>query len=90
MPPGCSRRLAAEYTCQFKFVIDTEADCREVEGYLARLPEIDRGRVMLMPQGTDAAELAEKAAWLGPYCRDHGLHYCPRVHIERFGLVRGT
>ncbi len=88
--PEVVRRLAAEYTCQFKFVVDTAADCREVEDYLAGLPEIERGRVMLMPQGTDAAELAEKATWLEPYCRDHGLSFCPRVHIEQFGLVRGT
>jgi 7-carboxy-7-deazaguanine synthase len=87
--PDVVRRLAAEYDCQFKFVIDCPADCREVEAYLARFPEIDRGRVLLMPQGTRAAELAEKAAWLEPYCREHGLKFCPRRHIEWFGPERG-
>ena len=61
-----------------------------MEAYLARFPEIDRGRVLLMPQGTEAAELAEKAAWLEPYCREHGLTFCPRRHIEWFGMQRGT
>ena len=64
--------------------------CDEVERYLAGFPEIDRGRVLLMPQGTDAEELATRGAWLEPYCRPAGLHFCPRKQIEWFGLVRGT
>jgi 7-carboxy-7-deazaguanine synthase len=88
--PEVIGRLIAEYTYQFKFVVDTPADCEDVERYLADLPEIDRSRVMLMPQGTDAIALAKQAAWLEPYCREQRLHYCPRRHIEWFGLVRGT
>ena len=88
--PEVIRRLVAEYAYQFKFVIDTPADCDEVEQYLEQFPEIDRGRVMLMPQGTDAATLARHDDWLEPYCRMHNLHYSPRKHIEWFGLVRGT
>jgi 7-carboxy-7-deazaguanine synthase len=88
--PGVIRRLATQYDCQFKFVVDCPADCQEVEEYLAELPEIGRDRVMLMPQGTDAAELAEKARWLAPYCAEHGLSFCPRRQIEWFGSQRGT
>jgi 7-carboxy-7-deazaguanine synthase len=88
--PEVIRRLVTEHTYQLKFVIDRPDDCREVERYLAAFPEIDRSRAMLMPQGTDAESLAEKARWLVPYCDEHRLAYCPRVHIERFGLVRGT
>jgi 7-carboxy-7-deazaguanine synthase len=84
------RRLVAEYTYQFKFVVGEAADCAEVERYLVDFPEIDRARVMLMPQATDAETLARHAEWLEPYCRTHDLHYCPRKHIEWFGLVRGT
>jgi len=87
--PDAVRRLAAAYACQFKFVVDSPETCREVEQYLADFPEIDRSRVMLMPQGTDAQTLAQRAEWLEPYCADHGLRYCPRKQIEWFGLVRG-
>ena len=66
------------------------ADCDEVERYLVEFPEIDRSRVMLMPQGTDADKLARTAEWLEPYCQAHDLHFCPRRQIEWFGLVRGT
>ena len=44
---------------------------------------------MLMPQGVDADALAEKAAWLEPYCAQHGFQFCPRRQIEWFGAERG-
>jgi 7-carboxy-7-deazaguanine synthase len=88
--PEVIRRLTAEYDCQLKFVIDRREDCREVEAYLAEFPEIEQGRVMLMPQGADAETLAAKAAWLEPYCTKRGFHFCPRRQIEWFGAQRGT
>jgi len=88
--PEVVRRLVAEYDYQVKFVVDNLADCAEAEQYLAAFPEIDRARAMLMPQGTDAADLAEKGRWLEPYCRAHDLGFCPRRHIEWFGSRRGT
>ncbi len=87
--PGVINRLIAEYDYQIKFVIDNLADCEEVETYLASMPQIDRARVMLMPQGTNPDELAAKNQWLEPYCAQHGLLFCPRRHIEWFGPGRG-
>jgi 7-carboxy-7-deazaguanine synthase len=88
--PEVIRRLVAEYTYQVKFVVDAPDDCQEIADYLAAFPEIDRDRVLLMPQGTDAESLDERAVWLEPYCAARGLRYCPRRHIEWFGFVRGT
>lgn len=88
--PDVIRRLVGEYEYQVKFVVDRPADCEEIEKYLDEFPQIARSRVLLMPQGTDTAELAERAGWLEPYCAERALHYCPRRHIEWFGLVRGT
>jgi len=88
--PDVVRRLVGEYDYQVKFVVDQPDDLAEVEVYLAELPEIDRARAMLMPQGIDLEELAAKAAWIEPYCARHGLIYCPRRQIEWFGSRRGT
>lgn len=88
--PAVIRRLTAEYPYQFKFVVDAPADCEDVERYLEAFPALDRGRVMLMPQGMERSELAEKAAWLQAYCAGHGLHFCARRQIEWFGHIRGT
>jgi 7-carboxy-7-deazaguanine synthase len=87
--PDVIRRLVNEFPYQIKFVIDRPEDLEEVESYLTNFPEIDRGRVLLMPQGTDLSTLRDKERWLQPYCRQRGYHYCPRRHIEWFGPVRG-
>jgi 7-carboxy-7-deazaguanine synthase len=87
--PDVIRRLNAEYDCQLKFVVDCPADCQEVLTYLAGFPEIEHSRAMLMPQGVDAAALAEKARWLEPYCAANGLTFCSRRQIEWFGAERG-
>ncbi|HVU86995.1 MAG TPA: 7-carboxy-7-deazaguanine synthase QueE [Pirellulales bacterium] len=88
--PSVIRRLTADYAYQLKFVVDRPDDLAEVERYLAEFPEVDRSRVLLMPQGTDQAELAERAAWIAEYCEAAGFRYCPRKHIEWYGVVRGT
>jgi 7-carboxy-7-deazaguanine synthase len=88
--PEVIRRLVREYPYQIKFVVDSPRDCQEAETWLAEFPEIDRARVLLMPQGTDLEILNRHAAWLEPYCRERGFQFCPRKHIEWFGCVRGT
>jgi len=88
--PHVMQKLVSQYKYQIKFVVDAPADCQEAQRYLDEMPQIDRSRVMLMPQGTTLEELAARAEWLEPYCRDHSLVYCPRRQIEWFGLVRGT
>jgi 7-carboxy-7-deazaguanine synthase len=88
--PDVIRRLTAEHAYQIKFVVDEPRDLVEVDQYLEEFPEIDRDCVMLMPQGTDAATLQRTQTWLEPYCRQHGLRFCSRKHVEWFGLVRGT
>lgn len=88
--PRVIRRLVRDYAYQIKFVVDMLGDLDEIERYLAGFPQIDRGRVLLMPQGIDAEELATRGAWLEEYCHQSGLRYCPRKQIEWYGLARGT
>jgi 7-carboxy-7-deazaguanine synthase len=89
-PKVVSRLMAEHPSHQLKFVVNNLADCREVESYLDELENVDRGHVWLMPQGTEAEELNRQAVWLKAYCQRAGLHFCPRRHIEWFGLLRGT
>jgi 7-carboxy-7-deazaguanine synthase len=88
--PDVVGRLVAEYEYQVKFVIDARADLIEVDRYLAEFPQIVRGRVLLMPQGTEQEQLAATSAWLRPHCEAQGFVFCPRKQIEWFGPVRGT
>lgn len=88
--PDVIQQMVQEYPYQFKFVVQDVGDCDEVEQYLRDFAEIDPSRVMLMPEGTEADALAKAAKWLEPLCAARNLKYCPRLHIELFGLVRGT
>ena len=83
-------RLTNDYKYQLKFVIDTPADLAEVNVWLAEFPQVDRRRVLLMPQGIVPSGLAQIGQWLEPYCREHGFVFCPRKHIEWYGARRGT
>jgi 7-carboxy-7-deazaguanine synthase len=88
--PEVVRRLMADYDYQLKFVIDSTADCDEVQAWLAEFPGARRDRVLLMPQGTESLHLEQIGRWLAPYCREHGYSFCPRRHIEWYGATRGT
>ena len=88
--PDVIRQLVRQYPYQIKFVIDTRHDCEEVNKYLEEFPQIDRARVMLMPQGVDLRSLWRVADWLEPYCHQNNLRFCPRKQIEWFGLARRT
>lgn len=88
--PEVVHQLIQHHPYQLKFVIDRLEDCGEVEQYLADFPELERSRVFLMPQGTDASTLAARGEWLIPYCQQRRYRFCPRKQIEWFGLTRGT
>jgi len=88
--PDVIRQLIRDYACQLKFVIDTRSDLAQVNDWLIEFPEVDRRRVLLMPQGTDPAALAGIGQWLEPYCREQSFVFCPRKHIEWYGARRGT
>ena len=84
------RRLMREYDHQLKFVVDARDDLEEIDSYLREIDLPESRAVYLMPQGTDADDLAMRGDWLEPYCAARGYAFCPRRHIEWFGAVRGT
>jgi len=75
---------------QLKFVIDRPEDVGEVLTIVRKLPNVERTKVLLMPQGVTREELDCRGAWLVEVCKEHGFRYCPRLHIELFGNRRGT
>ena len=88
--PHVIRYLVSRYAYQMKFVVGEPEDGEEVLAYLESFPEIDRERVMLMPEGVKLSRLEAVETWLRPFCQQHDLIYCPRRHIEWYGSVRGT
>ncbi len=74
---------------QLKFVVREAADLDEVEALLAAVSG-DRSRVLLMPEGRTAAEVAARAPEVAGLCLRHGFRYSPRLHLSLFGSGRGV
>jgi 7-carboxy-7-deazaguanine synthase len=88
--PEVIRQLLDNFEYQLKFVIDEQSELAEVDGFLDHFADVQRDRVLLMPQGTALDELSLRSRWLEPACLDRGWRFCPRKQIEWFGPVRGT
>ncbi len=87
--PEVLRQLITTYPYQLKFVITTEEDLSEVESMLSDL-NADRGRVLLMPEGTDAETIRSRSLELVEICKRKGFLFSPRLHIDLWGNRRGV
>jgi 7-carboxy-7-deazaguanine synthase len=83
------KKLMAEYPYQLKFVVTEPGDLAEIETVLAETAA-ERSRVVLMPEGTDAGTLSERAHWLVDICKRERFRYGPRLHIDIYGNQRGV
>ena len=89
--PGIVRAWLDAYPWQLKFVVAQPADVEEIEVMLRQLQrDVPRHKVLLMPEGTTAGTLRERAAWLSELCKRHGFRYAPRLQVELYGNKRGT
>lgn len=86
--PDVLRRLMAAYDYQLKFVVAQPGDLDEIQQMLDRL-EADRGKVILMPEGVDAAVLRERGLWLAEIAKREGFRFSPRLHVDLWGNRRG-
>lgn len=87
--PEVLRRLMAWCAYQLKFVIAAPEDVVEVARVCEQLGA-ERGRVVLMPEGTKAEVLRERGVWLAEECKRTGYRYSPRLHVDLWGDKRGV
>ncbi len=87
--PEILRRLIQLYPYQLKFVIADRNDMTEVHAIVEAVGA-SKSRVLLMPEGVDAAVLAERGRWLADICKREGYRFSARLHIELWGNRRGT
>ena len=83
------RLLERHREYQLKLVVRGEEDLDEVNALVQRLGA-ERGRVLLMPEGRTAAEVAARAATVAGLCIRHGFRYSPRLQFDLFGGGRGV
>jgi len=87
--PGTLAELMARFDYQLKFVMEKPEDLEEVRSLVAVLGA-ERGRVILMPEGTDRERLRERAVWLAEVCKEEGFRFSPRLHVDLYGNRRGV
>jgi 7-carboxy-7-deazaguanine synthase len=95
---GVLARLLADFDWQLKFVVRTasheslDRDLAEIAGLLGELDVADEDcdRVLLMPEGIDAATLERGYRALVEPCRATGYRLGLRQHIQLFGHTPGT
>ena len=75
---------------QLKFVVEDADDLDEVLALIQSIGRVQAARVLLMPQGRSAAEVAERASLVAALCLEHGFRYTPRLHLDLFGGGRGV
>jgi 7-carboxy-7-deazaguanine synthase len=83
------RRLMERFEYQLKFVMECPQDMEEVSGLVEALGA-DRGRVILMPEGTDRERIGERSVWLAEICKQEGFRFSPRLHVDLWGNRRGV
>ena len=88
--PEVVAALIQRHDYQLKFVVAQQDDVEEIESYLEEVGEVDRGKVLLMPEGIDAETLEERASWLESLAAERGFAFCPRLHIAWYGNKRAT
>jgi len=84
-----ARLLGRHPEHQLKFVVRGEQDLPEIVALVDRLG-VGRERVLLMPEGRDAAEVAAHAGEVGRLCLREKFRYSPRLHLDLFGAGRGV
>jgi 7-carboxy-7-deazaguanine synthase len=90
LAPDALRAFAASgVPVQWKFVVGSERDLAEIDALVRDLGLLAQD-VLLMPEGTQLAELDAVARWLVPACIARGMRYCDRLHIRLFGHTPGT
>ena len=88
--PDVVASLIARHDYQLKLVVADESDLVEIESLLTQVGEVDRSKVLLMPEGIDSTTLRQRAIWLEPVCAERGFTFCAREHIFWYGNKRAT
>ncbi|MCY7327320.1 MAG: hypothetical protein LH618_02085, partial [Saprospiraceae bacterium] len=87
--PMALRFFARSPKANFKFVIAAPEDLAEVLELQQRYA-IASEKIWLMPEGTTAADLADRRLWLVEVCKQYNFRYSDRLHVQIWGSKKGV
>jgi len=88
--PAALRALIEHYDYQLKFVVDCREDLPEIEQVIEQLGNVDRNKVLLMPQASTRDELLGKSVMVAELCKQTGYAFSPRLQILLWENRPGT
>jgi 7-carboxy-7-deazaguanine synthase len=83
------RFFAQHPKSNFKFVVADATDLAEVQSLIEKYA-IPSQKVLLMPEGTAAEQLAQRRPWLTEICKQRGFRYTDRLHVQIWGGKKGV
>ena len=83
------RELIDNYEYQLKFVVDCADDLSEIDQTLKQIENVDRRKVMLMPQAATKDELLEKSPMVAEMCKNSGFVFSQRLQLLLWDDQRG-
>jgi len=87
--PKAMAALAQNPKSNFKFVMETPEDLEEIL-HLQERYHIAAEKIWLMPEGTSAAQLANRREWLTEICKKHHFRFSDRLHVQIWGAKKGV
>ncbi|HEY4813774.1 MAG TPA: 7-carboxy-7-deazaguanine synthase QueE [Chthoniobacterales bacterium] len=91
LQPEVIRDWIRNYNYQLKFVVAAEQDLGEIQNLVTNLGnDISPAKILLMPEGTDAATIRQRSLPVIEICKRYGYRYCDRLQIGLFGNTKGT
>ncbi len=72
----------------FKFVVENEIDITEIKNIIKKY-QIDHSKVILMPQASEKQDLISKESLIKTLTNENDFRYSSRLHVMKWGNVRG-
>ncbi len=83
------KELIDNYNYQLKFVVDSEADLPEIEETIKKLANVNREKIMLMPQAATRQELLTKSLIVAELCKRTGYAFGQRLQVLLWNNQKG-
>ena len=88
--PDVLKTFAVLTKSKFKFVIATPEDVNEVLADYVKAFNIPHQQIWLMPEGGTREALHAKSPFIVELCKQHLMHYSPRLHVDIWQEVTGV
>jgi len=82
--------LIDNYKYQLKFVVDSQDDLPEINQTINKLGNVDRSRVILMPQAAARDDLIAKSPMVAEMCKTTGFIFGMRLQTLLWNNQKGT